>query len=60
LIKINQAFLLSPKDYTGNINRFPKNFMFTLTAKEYENLKSQNATSSLGERRRLSNTFIEQ
>jgi hypothetical protein len=30
-----------------NINRFPKDFMFTLTQKEYENLKSQNATSSL-------------
>ena len=28
-----------------NSNRFPKDFMFTLTAKEYENLKSQNATS---------------
>jgi hypothetical protein len=36
-----------------NINRFPKDFMFTLTAKEYENLKSQNATSSWGGRRKL-------
>ena len=29
-----------------NMSRFPKDFMFTLTTKEYENLKSQNATSS--------------
>ena len=29
-----------------NSKRFPKDFMFTLTEKEYENLKSQNATSS--------------
>ena len=38
-----------------NINRFPKDFMFTLTTKEYENLKSQNATSSWGGRRTLPN-----
>ena len=31
-----------------NASRFPKDFMFTITAKEYENLKSQNATSSWG------------
>lgn len=50
-----------------NANRFPKDFMFTLTAKEYENLKSQNATSSLpgsktgwGGRRKLPNAFTEQ
>jgi predicted XRE-type DNA-binding protein len=29
-----------------NISRFPKDFMFTLTEKEYINLKSQNATSN--------------
>jgi hypothetical protein len=29
-----------------NIKRFPKDFMSTLTEKEYESLKSQNATSS--------------
>jgi hypothetical protein len=28
-----------------NINRFPKDFMFALTVKEFEILKSQNATS---------------
>jgi ORF6N domain len=34
--------------------------MFTLSAKEYENLKSQNATSSWGGRRKLPNAFTEQ
>lgn len=43
-----------------NINRFPKDFMFTLTQKEYENLKSQNSTSSWGGRRKLPNAFTEQ
>lgn len=43
-----------------NVNRFPKDFMFTLTRKEYENLKSQNATSSWGGRRTLPNAFTEQ
>lgn len=44
-----------------NANRFPKDFMFTLTAKEYENLKSHFATSkSWGGRRKLPNAFTEQ
>ena len=43
-----------------NSKRFPKDFMFTLTEKEYENLKSQNATSSWGGRRKLPNAFTEQ
>ena len=43
-----------------NPNRFPKDFMFVLTEKEYENLKSQNATSSWGGRRKLPNAFTEQ
>jgi hypothetical protein len=34
--------------------------MFTLTAKEYENLKSQNAISSWGGRRKLPSAFTEQ
>ena len=33
-----------------NINRFPKDFMFQLTIEEFENLKSQIATSSWGSR----------
>lgn len=43
-----------------NAKRFPKDFMFTLTQKEFENLKSQNATSSWGGRRKLPNAFTEQ
>ena len=43
-----------------NINRFPKDFMCTSSEKEYENFKSQNATSSLGGRRKLPNVFTEQ
>jgi hypothetical protein len=43
-----------------NIKRFPGDFMFALTAKEYENLKSQNATSSWGGRRKLPTAFTEQ
>jgi hypothetical protein len=43
-----------------NLKRFPKDFMFTLTVKEYENLKSQNATSRWGGRRTLPNAFTEQ
>jgi hypothetical protein len=31
-----------------NSKRFPKDFMFTITQREFENLKSQNATSSWG------------
>lgn len=43
-----------------NIKRFPKDFMFALSQKEFENLKSQNATSSWGGRRKLPNAFTEQ
>ncbi|MFT3676045.1 MAG: ORF6N domain-containing protein [Chitinophagaceae bacterium] len=43
-----------------NRKRFPRDFMFTLTTKEFENLKSQNATSSWGGRRKLPNAFTEQ
>jgi|GEM_PF-3134345 len=35
-----------------NINRFPKDFMFTLTSKEYINLKSQ-CDSKLGRKKKL-------
>lgn len=34
-----------------NMSRFPEDFMFKLTKDEWENLKSQNATSSWGGRR---------
>jgi hypothetical protein len=43
-----------------NIKRFPKDFMFTLNQKEFEFLKSQNATSSWGGRRKSPNVFTEQ
>jgi hypothetical protein len=43
-----------------NSKRFPRDFMFTLTQKEFDNLKSQNATSSWGGRRKLPTAFTEQ
>ncbi|HKL32025.1 MAG TPA: ORF6N domain-containing protein [Tangfeifania sp.] len=42
-----------------NISRFPEDFMFQLTEIEYENLKSQFATSSWGGRRKPPNVFTE-
>lgn len=43
-----------------NIERFDSDFMFQLTKEEYENLKSQNATSSWGGSRKLPYVFAEQ
>lgn len=43
-----------------NIKRFPKDFMFAITQREFDNLKSQNATSSWGGSRKLPNAFTEQ
>jgi hypothetical protein len=42
-----------------NIDRFPEDFMFQLTSEEFENLKSQNVTSSWGGRRKLPFAFTE-
>jgi hypothetical protein len=42
-----------------NIARFPADFMFQLTKEEFENLKSQFATSSWGGRRKLPSAFTE-
>ena len=42
-----------------NKERFPLDFMFQLTKTEFENLKSQNATSSWGGRRTLPFVFTE-
>ena len=42
-----------------NSERFPNDFMITLNEKEFENLKSQNATSSWGGKRKLPNAFTE-
>jgi len=43
-----------------NRNRFPDNFMFQLTAKEYKNLRSQFVISSWGGSRYLPMVFTEQ
>jgi hypothetical protein len=43
-----------------NIKRFPFDFMFELTAEEWENLRSQFATSSWGGQRYLPFAFTEQ
>jgi hypothetical protein len=43
-----------------NINRFPKDFMFQLTEKEFDNLRSQFGTSSWGGTRYLPMAFTEQ
>jgi hypothetical protein len=42
-----------------NIERFPEDFMFQLTTREFKNLKSQFATSSWGGRRKLPYAFTE-
>ena len=42
-----------------NISRFPEDFIFKLTAEEFQFLKSQNATSSWGGRKYLPNAFTE-
>ena len=44
---------------TRNINRFPEDFMFRLNENEYENLKSQFATSRHGGKRKLPLVFTE-
>lgn len=43
-----------------NLERFPKDFMFALTEKEWENLRSQIVTSSWGGTRYRPNVFTEQ
>lgn len=43
-----------------NLNRFPDDFMFQLSETEFENLMSQNVTSSWGGRRKLPYVFTEQ
>ena len=43
-----------------NIYRFPEDFMFQLTNKEFENLRSQNVTSRWGGRRYAPFAFTEQ
>jgi hypothetical protein len=43
-----------------NIQRFPKDFMFRLSAKEFRNLRSQIVTSNSGGRRTAPYAFAEQ
>ena len=43
-----------------NVKRFPKDFMFQLSEKEFDNLRSQFVTSSWGGRRALPYAFTEQ
>lgn len=43
-----------------NMERFPKDFIFRLNLKEFQNLKSQFVTSSWGGRRKLPFAFTEQ
>ena len=43
-----------------NAKRFPRDFMFTLTQKEFQNLRSQFVTSSWGGLRYLPSAFTEQ
>ena len=43
-----------------NRERFPKDFMFQLTKKEFKNLKSQFAISSWGGARKMPYVFTEQ
>ena len=43
-----------------NLRRFPPDFMFQLTADEWNNLRLQNETSKRGGRRYLPNAFTEQ
>lgn len=42
-----------------NLKRFPEDFMFQLNEHEFDNLKSQNATSSWGGRRKAPFVFTE-
>ncbi len=48
------------RQVTRNVERFPKDFMFTLTAKEFDNLRSQFGTSSWGGTRYLPMAFTGQ
>lgn len=43
-----------------NIERFPDDFMFQLSKDEFDNLMSQNATSSWGGNRKMPFAFTEQ
>jgi len=48
------------KAVTRNLDRFPADFMFSLTPKEFQNLKFHFGTSSWGGTRKLPRAFTEQ
>jgi hypothetical protein len=48
------------KAVTRNLGRFPADFMFSLTRKEFQNLKFHFGTSSWGGTRKLPRAFTEQ
>lgn len=48
------------RQVTRNIDRFPTDFMFILSKKEFENLKCQFGTSSWGGTRKVPRVFTEQ
>jgi hypothetical protein len=48
------------KAVSRNLDRFPDDFMFSLTREEFRNLMFQNGTSSWGGRRKLPRAFTEQ
>jgi hypothetical protein len=48
------------KAVTRNLDRFPGDFMFSLTRKEFQNLKFHFGTSSWGGTRKLPRAFTEQ
>ena len=58
LYKVETKYL--SRQVTRNIDRFPKDFMFVLTEKEFENLRCQFGTSRWGGRRYLPRVFTEQ
>ena len=58
LYKVETKYL--SRQVTRNIDSFPRDFMFVLTNKEFENLRCQFGTSRWGGRRYLPRAFTEQ
>ena len=58
MYKVETKYL--SRQVTRNIDRFPRDFMFVLTNKEFENLRCQFGTSRWGGRRYLPRAFTEQ
>lgn len=56
----NRVYTIRGQQVKRNKNRFPEDFMFQLEESELDILKSQNATSSWGGKRKLPYAFTEQ